>query len=109
MNKAPAVFTGLLALTMMGAPSHAADLIQGYRERPHVVRKARPAHRTVVVARAEECSLLRIDYRFPYEPHAELVNVCYPPVDLRPAGFQPGSSGFTPGLATTESSFATSQ
>ncbi|KQR75789.1 hypothetical protein ASG25_14085 [Rhizobium sp. Leaf384] len=53
----------------------------------------RYAPRAAYVATDVDCERLQIDYRFPYPRYTEIVQVCYPPVDLRPTGVGSTSGG----------------
>ncbi|WP_162895188.1 hypothetical protein [Rhizobium terrae] len=88
MIKNMAFCFSVFAAVVGAAPSYSADLIEGYREK-------RVAPRTAYVRTERECSLLRIDYRPPYAPRTEVVNVCYTPVDLRPIGSRSSSGTAT--------------
>lgn len=74
-----------LCVFLTAMPSQSADLIEGYRDSNARVR-------TTHVTRLEECMLLRIDYRSPYPSRTDVVNVCYPPLDMTPSGSR-GSGG----------------
>ena len=87
------VLTSLVSLSV--APAFAADLHEGY------AGTQRASRHTIVSSRLE-CDLLRIDYRRPYIPSSEIVDVCYPPLDLTPTGSR--SSGGT--YITTVTSYA---
>ncbi|MEA3535465.1 hypothetical protein [Rhizobium sp. CC-YZS058] len=70
---------GLVALAG-GEAVNAADLIEGYMPPP-------PRHHKRVVMPVVtyvDCSLLRVDYRPPNPPRSEIVQVCYPPLNLSP-------------------------
>ncbi|WP_165225659.1 hypothetical protein [Affinirhizobium pseudoryzae] len=54
------------------APSHAADMIEGYQAAPK-------HHHYTVSASPSDCGILRVEYRHPYEPHTDYVQVCTHP------------------------------
>jgi hypothetical protein len=84
----------LFGMLVAAAPAMSADLIEDY---PGNARQ----HRTAYVSELKDCSILRIDYRAPYEARREFVNVCYPPLDLSPAS----SGGIRERYAPTRSSY----
>ncbi|MBP2551097.1 hypothetical protein J2858_004037 [Neorhizobium galegae] len=63
----------LTALCAVAAPSHAADMIAGYRAAPQ------HKHRYYVVAPARDCAVLQVEYRKPYEPRTDYVELCTHP------------------------------
>lgn len=82
--------TASSALLIGGASgAKAADMISDsyYQEQRAPAPKVRRAHATVyrtVTRPYSECGLLRIDYRRPYVPHTEIVEVCHKPIEWRP-------------------------
>lgn len=90
MYKAFTVALALFAATIAGQ-AYSADLVQGYRLQPKAHYHMQHEKRVYVRRAAEECDLLRVDYRAPYLPHTEIVRSCAPPLNLRPA--RSGSSG----------------
>lgn len=87
-----ALATAALASISVGS-AFSADMIQGHRETTRTKQ-------TVYVDRSEDCFMLRIEYRRPYEPHQEFANHCLRPLDMTPEGSR-GSGG------TVSSEFST--
>ena len=77
--------TAMFIASVSAGSAFSADMIQGY---PETTR----TKQTVYVGRTEECHMLLIEYRRPYEPHREFANHCFPPLDMTPNGAR-GSSG----------------
>ncbi|KQS64531.1 hypothetical protein ASG39_11290 [Rhizobium sp. Leaf371] len=80
----------ILALSVCGSllsvtVASSADLIQDYPAKRYEPRAA-------YVATQVDCERLRIDYRFPYPRYTEVVQVCFPPVDMTPSGIS-GTGG----------------
>ena len=87
--------TAVLLASVSAGSAFSADMIRGYRETTRTKQ-------TVYVDRTEECQMLMIEYRRPYEPHREFANHCFPPLDMTPGGTR-GSSG----LVSSETSTTT--
>lgn len=90
--KLPVFVLLTMAATSLGQQSaYAADLAGGYRERPRVVRT------TYVRRNIQECSLLRVTEW----DQSRIVEVCYPPLDLRPTRARGSSGDFFGGSSFT--------
>lgn len=77
-RRATMAIATIVALAGVGSVN-AADLIEGYVHPPR-----HHARVVVPVVAYVDCSLLRVDYRPPNMPHSEIVQVCYPPLNLAP-------------------------
>ena len=85
------IWASVVATMGVIAQAQAADLTT-YPLRSDVERPQRVQHQTTYVH--EDCELLRIDYRSPYPPHSQLVNICTrDPADLRPVSDLPSLNG----------------
>lgn len=78
MFRALAVSLSVSATAILCQPVFAADMIEGYRPPPatrHVVYRPEKAY---IRKTFYECGELLVEYRPPYRPHTEIVNVCHP-------------------------------
>ncbi len=87
--------TAVFLASLSSSQAFTADLIQGYHEMSRT--------KQTIFARSDKCSILRIEYRRPYEPHHEFVNHCTSPLDLTPKGSR-GSTGRPSSEFSTNSS-----
>lgn len=76
MFRASALSFCFSAAAIFCQPAYAADLIEGYQQRPPVRHVVHRQHKTYVRQVVMVCDQLIVDYRRPYEPHTEIVNLC---------------------------------
>ena len=56
----------------------AADMIEGYRAPPSKKYVTHQRQRVYVSQVFDECEAVLIEYRPPYHPHSEIVQICHP-------------------------------
>lgn len=63
----------MTTLPAVAAPSHSADMVERYRAAPQ------HQHRYYALAPVKDCDVIRVEYRDPYEPHTDYVQLCSHP------------------------------